>query len=64
MAQKQYTGSESMGYVIVTLELLAGISSRPFNVNVTPLEQSPVSAEGNSLDNKILIAEYLINRWC
>ena len=45
----QYTGSEATGSVIVTLELVGGVSSNPFNVTVTPSEQSPVSAEGNSL---------------
>ena len=45
-AHSQYNGSEVVGFVIVTLELRGGISAFPFNVNVTPLEQSPVSAEG------------------
>ena len=45
----QYTGSEATGFVIVTLELVGGVSSDPFNVTVTPSEQSPVSAEGNSV---------------
>ena len=45
----QYTGSEATGFVMVTLELVGGISSKPFNVTVTPSEQSPVSAEGNSV---------------
>ena len=44
--QSQFNGSEVVGFVIVTLELRGGISAFPFNVNVTPLEQSPVSAEG------------------
>ena len=47
--QTQYTGSEATGSVIVTLELAGGVSSDPFNVTVTPSEQSPVSAEGNSV---------------
>ena len=42
--QAQYTGSEDEGFVLVTLELVGGKSSRLFNVTVTPLEQSPVSA--------------------
>ena len=45
----QYTGSEATGFVMVTLELVGGISSDPFNVAVTPSEQSPLSAEGNSV---------------
>jgi len=44
--QTQYNSSEDTGFVLVTLELVGGTSSRPFNVTVTPLEQSPVSAEG------------------
>ena len=47
--QTQYTGSEATGFVMVTLELRNGMSSRPFNVTVTPSEQSPVSAKGNSV---------------
>ena len=43
----QYTGSEDTGFVLVTLELVGGTSSRPFDVTVTPLEQSPVSASNN-----------------
>ena len=47
--QTQYTGSEATGSVIVTLELVGGVSSDSFNVTITPSEQSPVSAEGNSV---------------
>ena len=47
--QRQYTGSEATGFVMVTLELVGGTSSNPFNVTVTPSEQSPVSAKGNSV---------------
>jgi len=47
--QPQYTGSEEEGFVLVTLELVGGTSSRSFNVTVTPLEQSSVSAEGKKL---------------
>ena len=35
--------------MMVTLELVGGTSSHSFNVTVTPSEQSPVSAEGNSV---------------
>jgi len=45
----QYTGSEDTGFILVTLELVGGTSSRPFNVTVTPLEQSPVSASGTCI---------------
>ena len=48
-AQTQYTGSEAMGFVMVTLELVGGTSASTFNITVTPSEQSPVSAEGNSV---------------
>ena len=44
--QDQFTGSETAGFVLVTLELTGGKSAFPFNVTVTPLEQSPVSAKG------------------
>ena len=47
--QAQYTGSEATGFVVIALELVGGTSSNPFNVTVTPSEQSPVSAEGNSV---------------
>ena len=57
----QYTGSEDTGSVLVTLELVGGTSSRPFDVTVTLLEQS---AEGNGVYDNVLIEEYLTNRWC
>ena len=47
--RRRYAGSEAAGFVMVTLELLRGTSSNPFNVTVTPSAQSPVSAEGNSV---------------
>ena len=47
--QTQYTGSEATGFVMVTLKLRNGVSSSPFSVIVTPSEQSPVSAKGNSV---------------
>ena len=47
--QTQYTGMESMRSMLVTLELVGGVSSYPFYVTVTPSEQSEVSAEGNSV---------------
>ena len=45
----RFTGSEVAGFVLVTSELVGGTSVNPFNVTVTPSEQSPVSAEGNSV---------------
>ena len=35
--------------MLVTLELVRRTSAYPFNVTVTSLEQSPVSAEGNAI---------------
>ena len=45
--QSQFPGSEATGIVTVNLDLTGGSSAIPFNVTVTPSEQSPVSAEGN-----------------
>ena len=47
--QNQFSGSEAMGFVTVNLELTGGTSASPFDVTVTPSEQSPVSAEGNNV---------------
>ena len=47
--QGRYNSSEEEGFVPVTLELVGGTSSRSFNVTVTPLEQSPVSAKGKKI---------------
>ena len=47
--QDQFPGSEVTGFIIVHVELHGGTSAYPFNVTVTPSEQSPVSAEGNSI---------------
>ena len=47
--QNRFTGSEASGVVVVNLELTGGSSAIPFNVMVTPSEQSPVSAQGNSV---------------
>ena len=46
---RQYAASEASGFIPVTLELVRGTSAFPFNVTVTPSEQSPLSAEGNSI---------------
>ena len=45
----RFTGSEAERFILVTLELVGGTSANPFSVTVTPSEQSPVSAEGNSV---------------
>ena len=47
--QNQFTGSEAARFVLVTVKLRNGRSAFPFNVTVTTSEQSPVSAEGNSV---------------
>ena len=47
--QTQYSGLETTGIVMVIIELVGGTSANPFSVTVTPSEQSPVSAEGNSV---------------
>ena len=44
-----FTGLETTGFVVVFLELIGGTSAKPFNVTVSPLEQSPVSAKGNNI---------------
>ena len=62
----RYTGRETSGFVLVTVELVRGTSAYPFNVTVTPSEQSPVSAEGNSIIFIIVceLKNVLTNRWC
>ena len=62
--QDQFTGSELEGFVEVFLELNQGSSTSPFTVMVIPSEQSPVSAEGNSVYYYVLAEECLTNRWC
>ena len=62
--QNQFTGSEATGFVLVNLELNEGSSVNPFSVTVAPSEQSPVSAEGNSVYYNVLTEECLTNRWC
>jgi len=44
-----YFGTERSGAVNVGLVLFGGTSASPFSVTVTPSEQSPVSAQGNSV---------------
>ena len=45
-ASRMFTGLEATGFVLVTLELLEGISAKPFTVTVNLSEKSPISAEG------------------
>ena len=40
---------ENTEFVDVELELVGGTSASPFDVTITPSEQSPVSAEGNNV---------------
>ena len=40
---------EGTAVVDVELELVGGTSANPFNVFLTPSEQSPASAEGNNV---------------
>ena len=47
--QDIFNGSEATGYLLVSVELVGGTVSIPFGVTITPSEQSPVSAEGNSV---------------
>ena len=61
--QNRFTGLEATGFVLVNLELTGGTSASSFNVTVTPSEQSPVSAEGNSVYYNVLTEECLTNRW-
>ena len=63
-SQDRFIGSEASGFVMVSLELSGGTSASPFTVMVTPSQQSPVSAEGNSVYYYVLIEECLTNRWC
>ena len=48
-AQPTFSGEENSGSVNVVLQLVGGTSASPFSVTVTPSEQSPVSAQGNSV---------------
>ena len=58
--QNQFTGSEAARFVLVTVKLRNGTSAFPFNVLVTPSEQSPVSAEGNNIMCVLLCVEWSV----
>ena len=45
-----YTGTERSGIVAVNLVLNGGTSSFPFDVTVTPSQQSPPSATGDDVE--------------
>jgi len=53
--QDRFFGSETEGFMLVSLELVGGTVSIPFNVTITPSEQLPVSAEGNSVLSFMII---------
>jgi len=55
--QSHFHGSEIAEFVRVDLELIGGTSANPFNVIVTPSEQSSVSAQGNSVMFVLLCVE-------
>ena len=61
--QTSFSGMENAVFLDVALQLIGGTSSTPFDVTVTPSEQSPVSAEGNYVYYNVLTEEYLTNRW-
>ena len=58
--QGRFTGSEVTGVVVVNLELIGGSSANPFNVMVTPSEQSPMSAQGNSVMCVLLCVDWRV----
>ena len=43
---RQFSGSESSGFIEVIVRLTGGTSTTPITVTVTPSVQSPVSAMG------------------
>ena len=45
-ASGQFNGSESSGFIEVTVRVTGGVSSSPITVTVAASEQSPVSAMG------------------
>ena len=59
--QSSYSAMERTGFVDVELELVGGTSADPFNVFVTPSEQSPASAEG---DDVIYVCMYVMIEYC
>ena len=58
--QKQYFGSEAIGYIMVTLGLAGGTSNITFNITITPLEQSTVSAQGNCITVVVLCVDWRV----
>ena len=48
--ETSYSGSEMSGVVDVDIELVGGTSAIPFDVTVTPSQQSPPSATGDDVE--------------
>ena len=48
--ETSYSGSELSGVVDVDIELVGGTSTIPFDVTVTPSQQSPPSATGDDVE--------------
>ena len=48
--ETSYNGSELSGVVDVDIELVGGTSTIPFDVTVTPSQQSPPSATGDDVE--------------
>ena len=61
--QSRFTGSETTGFLPVNLQINR-TSASTFTALVTPSEQSPIPAEGNSVYYCVLTEECLTNRWC
>jgi len=55
--QTSYSGNELSGVINVGVELVGGESSVPFDVIITPSQQSPPSATGNDVqcDNVLIM---------
>ena len=47
--RSQVTVSEAARFVSLDLDLVGGVSANPFSISIIPSEQSPVSAQGNSV---------------
>ncbi|XP_065893096.1 FRAS1-related extracellular matrix protein 2-like isoform X2 [Dysidea avara] len=57
--ETSYSGSELSGVVDVDIELVGGTSTIPFDVTVTPSQQSPPSATGgNDFSTAVLTASF------
>ena len=58
--QGRFTGTEDSGFITVILQLSGGRSDSPFSVTVTPSQQSPVSAQGNSVMCVLLCVDWRV----